>query len=194
VYAFAAPIVVLCALGHPAGALGGTVSAMLRMVAEVAGAVIVPLLAGMSIRRRYPRVSALTETPLRTIAALLVVVVFGWFGYEHLHSFESAGLRILGAVVLLNSAGWFMAALLTLRFRLSKREFIAVGVEHSIRQEGVGVFVAISVMGMPQIVPPLIVNSLVGLLVSFIVNAAIAARMRERRAARPPSPLFIEPD
>jgi BASS family bile acid:Na+ symporter len=174
IYAIVAPCAMALFLAHLGGGMGSTAFAMLRMVTEVVGAVIVPLLAGMVLRRRNARLCAATEAPLRIAAALLVVGVFIWLGHSQISLFESAGLRIVGAVALLNLAGWTMARLITGWFRLSRKEFIAIGVEHSIRQEGVGVFVAVSIIGNPHMVGPLIVNSLVGFLMSIVMNGGIA--------------------
>jgi len=44
-----------------------------------------------------------------------------------------------GSVVSLNLIGWVMAGAIGVGFRLSRSEFIAISMEHSIRQEGTGV-------------------------------------------------------
>jgi len=109
----------------------------------------------------------------RTPAAL-VVAVFIRLGYLQIASFEAAGLRMVGAVVSLNLIGWVMAGAIGVGFRLSRSEFIAISMEHSIRQEGTGVFVAVSIVGNPHIAVPLIINSAVGFLLSVVMNGTTA--------------------
>jgi len=174
IYGLAAPLAVTLFISHPGDKMESTVLAMLRMVAEVLGVVVVPMLAGMALRSRNPLLCAAVEAPLRWAAAALVVAVFIRLGYLQIASFEAAGLRMVGAVVSLNLIGWVMAGAIGVGFRLSRSEFIAISMEHSIRQEGTGVFVAVSIVGNPYIAVPLIINSAVGFLLSVVMNGTTA--------------------
>lgn len=170
IYALVAPFIATLFLTHTAGGLASTVAAMLHVVAEVTGVVVVPLLIGMSLRSATPRFCARVDVPLRWAATCLVCLVFLWLGYSQVATFEAAGWRLVGAVVLLNLSGWVLGGVIGLVFKLPISEFIAVGVEHSIRQEGTGVFVAVSILRDRHMAIPLLVNSAVGFISALLIN------------------------
>jgi BASS family bile acid:Na+ symporter len=174
IYAIVAALFTSVILQHSSLSTENTTATEMRMMIEVVGVVIVPLLAGMALRKRRPGFCTAAERPLRIAAALLVVAVFVGLGYSQLALIKSTGARILSAVGLLDVAGWAMAGFIGMRFRLARSELIAIGVEHSIRQEGTGVFVAVSVIGSVQTAVPLLVNSFLGLLISIAMNAIIS--------------------
>jgi BASS family bile acid:Na+ symporter len=143
---------------------------------EVLVVVLVPVSAGMFLRRLAPGWCARREHIVRNVASAFVVLVFVYLGIDQFGVFMTSGVRTASAVLLLNAAGWTVAALLALGLRLSRKELIAVGVEHSIRQEGTGVFIAVTVIGNSQMTVPLLLNSIIGL----VVSAALLLAMRRR--------------
>jgi hypothetical protein len=73
---------------------------------------------------------------------------------------------------------------------LGPNALIATGAEHSIRQEGVGVFVAISLLARPDVVAPVLTNAFVG----FVVCVTGSALVRWRTQRNEPRHASLEPE
>jgi bile acid:Na+ symporter, BASS family len=167
IYAVVSPVAI--AMLHPSrsgdsamlGPLSSTVSDMVFVV-------LVPLCCGMLLRQRRPAWSMRSAKFVRNASGTLLAVVFIAVAFKQSSQFGSVGPKVAAAVVLLNVTGWVLAALLTRLFRRDVDALISIGAEHSIRQEGVGVFVAITVLGSSALVPPLLLNSILGLAVSMV--------------------------
>lgn len=174
-YAVAMPVCVFVWVGvtTPTGLMS---AALFKTMGEVLCIVILPLAAGMLTRHKRLQWSLKYEALVRKASSVLIGAIFIALALQQFEQFKQAGLVTVGAVLLLNLAGWAMAALLVRAFRLSPSALIALGTEHSIRQEGLGVFVAVTLLSNANMVPPLLINSFIGLLVSVTVVSIIARR------------------
>jgi BASS family bile acid:Na+ symporter len=182
IYAAALPLTMLVWIGRaPSGETFPV--PMLKMFIELLAVVLIPISIGMAMRRWYPAWCSRRESMIRKVSSLLIVIVFLFLATQQFRQFVNAGVAIFTAVLLLNLAAWTMALLVVAGFRLSKREFIAIGAEHSIRQEGLGVFVAVTVLGNANMVAPLLMNSFTGFFVSVAFVALLNSRMPFPRAA-----------
>jgi BASS family bile acid:Na+ symporter len=175
-YAVAMPLCVFAWMSTTTSPLMSV--AIFRTIGEILCVVVLPLAAGMVTRRKRVRWSLKYEARVRNASSLLIAGVFVALALQQFELFKRAGLATIAAVLLLNLAGWAMAGLIVFVFRLSKKELIALGAEHSIRQEGLGVFVAATLLSNTSMVPPLLINSLIGLLISVICVSLINLRSR----------------
>jgi BASS family bile acid:Na+ symporter len=138
--------------------------------------VLLPVTTGMILRNFRPQWCARFEGLVRNIASFFVLLVFVDLGIEQSHIFFESGIQIAAAVIVLNILGWGVACLIALALRSNRKELIAIGVEHSVRQEGTGVFIAVTILGMPQMTVPLLLNSLFGLVISAVILISIQRR------------------
>lgn len=154
-----------------------------EVLAKVGAVVLLPVGAGMLLRRKAPRWCNRAEPIVRWVSTIFVVSVFIALAIDQLDVFVVNGPRVVSAVIVLNLLGWAAAGLLARFLQLSVPETIAVGVEHSIRQEGTGIFIAASLLGRPEMTVPLLLNSGVGLLVSsIVVYGIVRLRVQKRQA------------
>jgi BASS family bile acid:Na+ symporter len=132
------------------------------MTGELVGVVLFPLAAGMFVRYRWSAWATRYAPRARTMSVVLIALVFVSLAAEQFEKLAATGGRVVLAVLMLNAVGWVLAALLAAWRRLSTDELIAIGAEHSIRQEGIGVFVAVSLLARPEMAVPVLTNSFVG--------------------------------
>jgi len=78
-------------------------------------------------------------------------------------------VTVLPAVVILNLLLILLCIGLSYLFKLSWREFTALCIEHLIRQEGTGIYIAIAFVGSLESSLPMLVNSLTGLFFSSLI-------------------------
>lgn len=138
--------------------------------------VLLPVAAGMVLRKFWPQWCARLEGAVRNTSSFFVFLVFVDLGIEQSQLFLESGVQIAAAVIALNILGWGVACLLALALRCNRPELIAIGVEHSIRQEGTGVFIAVTILGLPQMTVPLLLNSIFGLVISAVILIAVQRR------------------
>jgi BASS family bile acid:Na+ symporter len=128
-------------------ALGGTARfAPLPLVGELGLSVLAPLLAGVLLRARFPRLARHRHLFLDLSAACLVVVVLAGMGPARPALFSAKFLPIvlLAAAVLLagGALGWGLGRTLYLPHRTAT----AVGFPVAIREFGVAIAVAVAVL------------------------------------------------
>jgi bile acid:Na+ symporter, BASS family len=143
---------------------------------ELIGVVLLPLSAGMWVNQRWPVWATRYAGMARTVSVVLIALLFVALALDQLDSILANGGFVVLAVALLNGVGWCLTALLVFLLRLSSHEFIAVGAEHSIRQEGIGVFVAVTLLAQPEMAVPVLTNSFVGFAVCLAVVALIVKK------------------
>jgi bile acid:Na+ symporter, BASS family len=188
IYAVALPLGMLAWASSAAAHSSDLTMTLAKMVFELVSVVLMPLAVGMWMRARRPAWALRHESLVRNSSSVLIALVFIVLAIEQAEQFKSTGLTIVAAVVLLNLCGWSLAAMLVGAFGLTKQQFIAVGAEHSIRQEGLGVFVAVTLLSNTGMVPPLLTNSFVGFLVCVgcvgVINFSAKSHVAGLRRSR----------
>ena len=106
--------------------------------------VLVPLLAGMGLRRLLGRQLERAELMCPGIAAVAIVVICSYAVAANQPRIASVGPTVFGYVVLLNAlgylAGWFLAKL----YRFDHRHRLALSIEIGMQNAGLGVALALS--------------------------------------------------
>jgi BASS family bile acid:Na+ symporter len=134
-------------------ALGGTARfAPLPLVGELGLSVLAPLLAGVLLRARFPRLARHRHLFLDLSAACLVLVVLAGMGPARPALFSAKLLPIVllaGAVLLVGGVlGWGLGWTLS----LPRRTATAVGFPVAIREFGVAIAVAVAVLPRAAVV------------------------------------------
>jgi BASS family bile acid:Na+ symporter len=174
------PLVVNWSLEHFLGA-GQYVPPPTRKIVEVAALIVVPVVVGMILRARAPRLAERAEKPIRIFAILfLAALVAGAVAaeWDRLGEFLAAvGLACLAFNLLSMAAGYFAP----LALRLPKRQAIAIAMEIGIHNGTLAIYVALNVLGNAAMSVPAAVYSLI-----MFVTAAVFAVVVQRNAARAP--------
>lgn len=188
-YVLIAPWALLVVFGARGGA-GTWAQPVLSMTIELVGVVLVPLTAGMFVNQRWPAWATRNAPRARAMSVVLIALVFAVLAAKQFDQLAVTGYRVVLVVLALNGIGWALAGVLASLWRLSSDELIAIGAEHSIRQEGVGVFVAVSLLGQPEMAVPLLTNSFVG----FGATLGVVSLLRWAGSTRSNTVLKIRPD
>jgi BASS family bile acid:Na+ symporter len=154
------PLVVhgaLQAFGAAEGPIRFSVASLVRGVFVIT---TVPVAAGMLLRAWRPALAGRLQAPLGRIAtALFVLIVIATFVgqrealFEHLPSVGPAAAT-LNLVVM--AAGIVLAR----AFRLGRRDGVAIASECGLQNAALGIFVATTVLGAPQLAVPSVVYAL----------------------------------
>src|SRR5690606_26620739 len=118
---------------------------------------------------------------IKRVATIVLFTSFGFILVDQAPVLSENLGALLWITVGLNLA--MIAAVTTLvRFAgLSRRENIAISVEHLMRQEGTAVFIAVSIVGNTEMSLPMTLNTPVALVVVLV----FVATMRRRTATAP---------
>ncbi|MCW5547895.1 MAG: bile acid:sodium symporter family protein [Opitutaceae bacterium] len=173
------PIVLNLSLLHFMGE-GNYVPPPFVKVIEVAVIILVPVLIGMTVRRKSPGFAARMDRPVRAFSVLVLAgviaaaVVQEWSrlpGY-----FATVGLVCLLFNVLSLAAGY----LLPRAIALPRRQAIAIAMEIGIHNGTLAIFIALNVLGSAVISIPAVAYSLI----MFFTAAAFAVWLK-RPGAEP---------
>jgi len=156
---------------------------------------LLPVAGGMLVRAFLPRVRDVVEAPLRNVTGVVIIGMFLLMMWQYRETFVEAAALVWPAVVLLNLLMVFTGFGFAKLFAVARKERTAIVCEHSIRQEGLAIFIVTSLLAEPLMALPLFLNSAVG----FFVGMAYIGieRFRTDRAAAEPRPdysLFKEQD
>lgn len=174
--AITVPIYLELASRHfDAEALVGDV-AMGSIVARVFLVTVIPVCAGMWLRRRWPeRVLAARPLVAKLAAALFVLVVAGAIASEHDTVLDNVG-SVLGAVVTLNVAALTISFTVSKLARLGDRQATAIALELGIHNAALAIAVG-SALATELTVPAAVYGS-----VMFVSGGLFAHAMRRRNA------------
>lgn len=142
---------------------------------------ILPVALGMSAKRYLPSCAARLENRLKNIAAAAIIVTFTAIMVDQRHDFYEAIRQVALPILILNLSCVLAGFVITRVFRLSRRQTNAVVIEHTIKQEGSGIYIAVAILGVPMAALPLLTNTVIGLMVGGVITF-VAARLAAGRA------------
>lgn len=142
---------------------------------------VIPVASGMGVARLSPSFAGRVAGPLGTALTLPLLAIFAWIVVRQRLAIGAAPAIVVGLVVTVNIVNAAVALFAAKLLRLGRADARALLVCHLVRQEGTGIFVAVSVLRMHAMAVPLIVNTIVGL----IICAALWLPLRDRPAQRP---------
>ena len=145
-------------------------------ILRIFGLTIVPVSLGVLVHARGPaRISALAD-PLKNLAALLIGAFFLLLILGQHAAFIDAVRQVWAPILCLNATSMITGYALARLFRLPRTQRTALTIEHAIKQEGTGIYVAVTILGLPLVALPLLVNSVCGLTLGSLFTWAVRRR------------------
>lgn len=183
VYVFTAPLWAGLALEHFLGSQTEFVLPFEQTLVPLLLFVLLPIAIGMALLKNFPAVTARFSGLVKNIAAFFVLLIMVYLAAaQDAEAVENLRATVV-AVVLLNLLSVLLAVILVVLFSLKKRDALAVVIEHAVRQEGTGIYIAVTLVGSVQMALPLMLNSVVGMLVAL--TALLLAKLWPSKVVMP---------
>jgi BASS family bile acid:Na+ symporter len=168
------------AIAHFVGA-GQELPALLEKALQTIAIVVVPVVLGMVVAAKAPRVASVVDKPVKILSAALVVI-FSLVGIAKEWDALLSGFAQVGSAVLLFNvsslaAGFFGARLV----QLGRRESITTGFQASIHNAIQAIYVGIAVLNQPLAALPGAVYSLTMNLFALAFGFAVGRLWTPRR-------------
>ena len=180
VYVFSLPFIAHYALAFTFGASKAISIPLESSISSIMMITVVPVSAGMLTRAKLPALADAAGPWIKSMATSILVIVFGMIVVKQFDVLRASFGRLLSIVVVANLFNFGLALCLSRVARLSRRETIAVSVEHLIRQEGTAIYVAVTLLHRDDMSIPMIVNTFIGM----ALCATFVSIMRWRGAAQ----------
>jgi BASS family bile acid:Na+ symporter len=139
---------------------------------------VLPAAAGFTLRALRPGFAIAFKKYLKNIATIVLFTAFGFILFDQLPVLRENLGALFWITVALNL---IMVCVVTTIVRFAgftRRENIAIGIEHLMRQEGTAIFIAVSIVGNNEMSLPMIMNTPVAL--CFVLAFVTLARRSER--------------
>lgn len=134
---------------------------VVRMALGLFAVATLPLLLGMALKRWRPALTAAVEPPLRRLATLVFAAIVAAAFADQWPVMALNAATVLPPVLALNLIAMIVAAGSARVLRLTRREGIAVVLETGLQNGALGIFVAATLLGRPDMMVPSIVYALV---------------------------------
>ena len=144
---------------------------------------LLPIACGMAAARLSPRWSAILGPRVKTVATAVLVLVFCMITVQQWEVLRASFGRLLAIVVGMNLTAIAVALTLCKLGRLTRRETVAVAVEHMIRQEGTAIFVAVTLLHRHDMSLPMIINTFIGMAACIAFFAVTGRRSSSNAVA-----------
>jgi BASS family bile acid:Na+ symporter len=142
---------------------------------------LMPICCGMIFAHLKPRWCALLGPRIKTAATTTLVIVFGMIVVQQWPVLKASFGTLMAIVVAMNLGAITVALTICKIGRLTRRETIAIAVEHMIRQEGTAIFVAVTLLHRHDMSIPMIINTFIGMALCMTFFA-VARRFRPATA------------
>ncbi|MBB5685984.1 bile acid:sodium symporter family protein [Sphingobium boeckii] len=143
---------------------------------------VLPAGTGFLIRALRPDFALWFKRYLKNAATIVLFTSFGFILFDQATVLRQNLGALFWITVVLNVT-MVLVVMTIVRFAgFTRRENIAIGIEHLMRQEGTAIFIAVSIVGNNEMSLPMIMNTPVALVV-VLVFVAIARRTARRDAA-----------
>ncbi len=143
---------------------------------------VLPAGTGFLIRAWRPEFALWIKGYIKNIATLVLFTSFGFILVDQIPVLRENLGALFWITVGLNVAMLAVVMTLVSFASLTRRENIAIGIEHLMRQEGTAIFIAVSIVGNNEMSLPMIMNTPVALVV-VLVFVAVARRRAPAAAA-----------
>jgi BASS family bile acid:Na+ symporter len=124
---------------------------------------LIPISCGMFAGYLRPHWCALLGPRIKAAATTTLVIVFGMIVVQQWPVLRASFGTLMAIVVAMNLMAITVALTICKVGRLTRRETIAVAVEHMIRQEGTAIFVAVTLLHRHDMSLPMIINTFIGM-------------------------------
>jgi BASS family bile acid:Na+ symporter len=181
IYVFTLPFIAHLALVHAFGDAAPIQIPLWDSLSHILMVTLIPIACGMLFRRLAPTWASRAAPPVKTVATIVLTLVFAMITVQQFPVLKASFGRLMAIVVGMNLASIVIALTISRLGRLTRKETIAVSVEHMIRQEATAIFVAVTLLHREDMSIPMIINTFLGM-ACCLVFVAIVTR---RRAAAP---------
>lgn len=134
--------------------------------------VLVPIAVGMIVNARAPNWAGRWRSAVKNTAAAMVFIIMIFVASAQESDTVENLPTILMAVGALNIASVLFAAFIGWAGRLSRKDLVTLVIEHAVRQEGTGIYIAVTLLGNATMALPLLLNSLIGLCIAILIVIA----------------------
>ena len=134
---------------------------------------VLPVLLGMLARTRAGVAADRWSNVLKNVAAVCIVAFFLMILGDNLALMREAVREAWLPVLTLNVLSLSAGLAISLACRLEHRRLVAVAIEHSIKQEGTGIVIAVGILSLPVAALPLLLNSVLGLVIGTAFTVAV---------------------
>ncbi|HMO74413.1 MAG TPA: bile acid:sodium symporter [Sphingopyxis sp.] len=145
--------------------------------------VLLPVALGMLAAAKATRWADRFGPAVKNVAALLVLTMMIYIAATQKSETVAELPVLIAAVVTLNLLSIAIAVIVSLLTRLQRQDVISVIMEHAVRQEGTGIYIAATLIGSSTMALPLLLNSGVGMTAAVVVVALNRRRQRREAAA-----------
>ena len=124
---------------------------------------LIPVSCGMLAARLRPAWCASLGPRIKAVATATLIVVFAMIVVNQWAVLRASFGTLTAIVVGMNIVSITVALAICKLGRLTRRETVAVAVEHLIRQEGTAIFVAVTLLHRHDMSLPMIINTFIGM-------------------------------
>jgi bile acid:Na+ symporter, BASS family len=179
IYIFAVPFYAHFALAHFMGLEADVKVPLASFFWDIFSITVLPAAAGFTLRALRPAFAIAFKKYLKNIAMVVLFSAFGLILFDQVPVLRENLGALFWITVALNLV--MVCVVMTIvRFAgFARRENIAIGIEHLMRQEGTAIFIAVSIVGNNQMSLPMIMNTPVALcfVLAFVAIARRTARV-----------------
>ena len=185
IYIFVVPFYAHFALLHFMGLEADVNVPLASFFWDIFSITVLPAACGFAVRAWRPAFAIRFKRHLKNAATIVLFTSFGFILVDQLPVLRENLGALFWITVALNVV--MVAVVMTIvRFAgFTRRENIAIGIEHLMRQEGTAIFIAVTIVGNNQMSLPMIMNTPVALCVvlAFVAIARRTARAPDTAAA-----------
>ncbi|VDK35072.1 unnamed protein product [Taenia asiatica] len=154
--------------------------------------IAVPVIIGMVVKWRLPRVGQILVRLLRPLSFLFIAIIIGFGVYTNLAIYRLIGIYpvIVPTATALPWIGFFLAGFLAFICRRSKAEILTISIETGIHNSGIAILVLIYSMPQPEgdigAVMPIVVSiftplPLAAMVIGQMIKAKKSSCLHERK-------------
>lgn len=158
------------------------------MIRSMLISVVLPLLAGMTMRQFASRLASAIEPRLRAISIGVFGAIVLYTFVSNAPAFQAHGLTVGPAMLALNIAAMIMALLIARGVRVPRRQAIAIMFETGLQNAAVAIIVALSVLQRPELAIPAVIYAL-----CMNIGALGGLPLARRWLRQPSSPGSLDP-
>jgi BASS family bile acid:Na+ symporter len=177
IYVFTLPFIAHAALVHEFGAAAPVQIPLWDSLSHILMVTMIPIACGMLFHRLAPRWAEASAPRVKTVATVVLTAVFAMITVQQFGVLKASFGGLMAVVVAMNLASIGIALTVAKLGRLTRKETIAVSVEHMIRQEGTAIFVAVTLLHREDMSMPMIINTFLGM-ACCVTFVAIVTRRR----------------
>jgi len=185
IYIFLVPFYAHFALSHFMGLEADVKVPLASFFWDIFSITVLPAAAGFTLRALRPGFALVFKKYLKNIAMIVLFSAFGMILFDQVPVLRENLGALFWITVALNLI--MVCVVMTIvRFAgFTRRENIAIGIEHLMRQEGTAIFIAVSIVGNNEMSLPMIMNTPVAL--CFVLAFVALARRTERARGAVPA-------